>query len=44
VTLPILPELQAELDRVPEDQLTLLLTEYGKAFTAAGFGVRTLMV
>lgn len=35
--LPIVPALQAELDRVPADQLTFLQTQYGKPFTAAGF-------
>jgi integrase len=39
VTLPVLPELQAELDRAPLG-MTFLITAYGKPFTAAGFGMR----
>lgn len=38
VEIPVLPELQAELDRLPADRLTFLMTDYGKAFTSAGFG------
>lgn len=38
IEIPVLPELQAELDRLPPDQLAFLVTDYGKAFTAAGFG------
>ena len=34
----MLTELQAELDQLPADQLTYLMTAQGKAFTAAGFG------
>ena len=36
--IPVLPELQAELDYLPAEQLTFLMTDYGRAFTAAGFG------
>lgn len=36
--LPILPELQAVLDVSPLGELTFLVTEEGKGFTAAGFG------
>lgn len=36
--IPILPELRAELDRIPAGQMTYLLTEFGKPYTAAGFG------
>jgi integrase len=38
--IPILPSLREELDRQPrsERHLTFLVTEQGKAFTAAGFG------
>lgn len=36
--IPIVPELQAELDQVPATQLTFLQTQYGQPFTAAGFG------
>lgn len=36
--LEILPELQAALDTTPSGHLTFLTTEYGKPFTAAGFG------
>ena len=38
VEIPVLPELQAELDQLPASQLTFLMTEQGKAFTSAGFG------
>lgn len=38
VEIPLLPDLQAELDRLPATQLTFLMTDYGKAFTPAGFG------
>lgn len=38
IDIPILPELQAELDLSGDDQLLFLTTEAGKAFTAAGFG------
>ncbi len=36
--IPILPALQEALDLVPEDQLTFLVTEFGKPFTSNGFG------
>jgi integrase len=39
VSLPILPELQAEIDRAPKG-MTFLITAFGKPFTPAGFGVR----
>jgi integrase len=39
VTLPVLPELQAEIDRAPMG-MTFLVTQLGKPFTAAGFGIR----
>ena len=32
------PALQAVLDATPNEHLTFLTTEYGKPFTAAGFG------
>jgi len=38
VEVPVLPELQSELDFLPTGQLTFLVTEQGKSFTAAGFG------
>lgn len=38
LTVPILPELRAELDRHPSNHLTFLVTEYGHPFSAAGFG------
>lgn len=38
VEIPVLPDLQAELDKLPASQLTFLITDYGKAFTSAGFG------
>lgn len=40
VTVPVMPELEAELAHVPRNQMTFLVTEYGKPFTAAGFGNR----
>lgn len=36
--IPILPILQEELDLAPAGELTFLMTEYGKPFTAAGLG------
>lgn len=38
VEIPILPDLKAALDELPADQLTFLMTDFGKPFTAAGFG------
>lgn len=38
VSLPVLPMLQAEIDRLPRDQMTFLVTRQGAPFTAAGFG------
>jgi integrase len=40
VTVPVLPELQAEIERHPKTNMTFLVTAYGKPFTAAGFGMR----
>jgi integrase len=36
--IPILPSLRAELDRQPRADMTFLMTDQGKPFTAAGFG------
>ena len=36
--IPLLPSLVAELELHPKDQLTFMITEYGKPFTANGFG------
>lgn len=36
--IPILPQLQAAIDAVPADNLTFLVTEYGRPYSAAGFG------
>lgn len=36
--IPILPELQAAIDALPNNHLTFLVTKYGKPLTAAGFG------
>ena len=36
--IPVLPELQASIDAFPSDHLTFLVTEFGKPFTANGFG------
>lgn len=38
VALPVLPELTTELAHLPAGQMTFLMTQYGKPFTAAGFG------
>jgi integrase len=38
VDVPVLPELQAAIDAMPSARLTFLVTEFGKPFTAAGFG------
>jgi integrase len=38
VRVPILPQLQAELDAAPRGNLTFLVTDYGRPYTAAGFG------
>lgn len=38
--IPILPELQAIIDATPRTGLTLLESQQGKGFTAAGFGNR----
>jgi integrase len=40
VSVPVLPELQAEIDRQPKTHMAFLVTAYGKPFTAAGFGMR----
>jgi integrase len=38
VEIPVLPELQVELDQLPAGQMTFLITDQGRAFVAAGFG------
>ena len=38
IEIPVLPELQAEIDQLPPGQMTFLVTGQGKAFTSAGFG------
>jgi integrase len=38
LTLAILPELRRELDAGPSGELCYLVTEFGRPFTAAGFG------
>lgn len=39
IEIPVLPELQAAIEAMPStEHLTFLVTEHGKAFTAAGFG------
>lgn len=38
VEIPILPQLQAELDLGPKNALTFIETEFGKPYTANGFG------
>lgn len=39
VDIPVLADLRAVLDLLPAGQLTFLMTEYGKSFSAAGFGI-----
>lgn len=36
--LPMLPDLRAVIDATPSGQLVYLVTQFGKPFTAAGFG------
>lgn len=36
--VPVAPQLKVVLDAVPPGQMTFLVTEFGKPFTAAGFG------
>jgi integrase len=39
VDIPVLPELQVAIDAMPKaEHLTFLVTEFGKPFSAAGFG------
>jgi integrase len=38
LAIPLHPALQAVLEATPSEHLTFLTTEYGKPFTAAGFG------
>lgn len=38
LALPILPELRAALDATPNAHMTYLVNEWGRPFTAAGFG------
>jgi integrase len=38
LALPILPQLRAILDQTPSKHMTYLVTEWGKPFTAPGFG------
>jgi integrase len=38
VDIPILAELQAAINAMPNAEMTFLVTEHGKPFTAAGFG------
>jgi integrase len=38
IDIPVLPELQAIIDASPTGDMTFLLTEFGKPYTAAGFG------
>jgi integrase len=40
IEIPILPELQRIIDASPTGDLTFLVTDYGRSFTAAGFGNR----
>jgi integrase len=38
VELPVLPELRAAIDACPSNDMTFLTTEFGRPFTANGFG------
>ena len=38
LAIPVDPDLQAIIDATPNDNLTFLVTEHGKPFSAAGFG------
>ncbi|WP_145611923.1 hypothetical protein [Rhizobium mongolense] len=38
VQIPMLPELQKALDQQPANQMTYLVTEYGKPFSVNGLG------
>jgi integrase len=38
LSIPVLPELREAMDALPPKHLTFLATEWGKAFTPAGFG------
>lgn len=38
VIIPIAKQLRDEIDRLPKDQMIFLVTEFGKPFTANGFG------
>lgn len=38
VFIPVLPPLQAAIDALPDSNMTFLVTEYGRPFTANGFG------
>lgn len=38
--LPVIPALQKVIDASRTGDLTFLVTEYGRPFTAAGFGIR----
>jgi integrase len=40
VSIPVLPELQAVIDETPSGNMTFLVTEFGRPFTADGFGNR----
>jgi integrase len=40
IEIPVLPELQRVIDASPTGDLTFLVTEYGRPFSAAGFGNR----
>jgi integrase len=40
IDIPVLPELQAVIDATPAGDMTFIVTEFGRPFTAAGFGNR----
>ena len=40
VSIPVVPELEAELALAPKSNFPFLITAYGRPFTPAGFGMR----
>ena len=38
LAIPVVQELQSIIDAAPAENLTFLVTEFGRPFTAAGFG------
>jgi integrase len=38
LSIPVLPTLKSVMDATPSEHMTFLVTEFGKSYTAAGFG------